>query len=201
MLKRKFTLREIILLLIATLLALGIFYYQVILKNYNEAKVTYDTTSLEDESSILVAKATKLKQMEDYIENHKDDNYGTVSVYNNLSNEIEAMANVLKDTDNLSINWSEPELTDNIVRRKATVSFETSSYSNVESIMKAINQLEYKCIINSTAVSDSDTSSLKDASKISVELEVTFFETTDGATTTSGLVVEDTSLTDTTTTE
>lgn len=193
MLKHKFTLRELILLIIATVLALGIFYYEVILKGYTNAKSTYDTTTLEDQTSVLVLRAQKLKTMENYIEKHQDDKYGTVSVYNNLSNEVEALANVLKDADNVSINWSEPTLTDNIVRRNASVSFTTSSYSSAETIIKNINELQYKCIITSTAISDSDTSSLASSTKITAELELTFFETTDGAKTTSGLIVEDTS--------
>lgn len=201
MLKRKLSTREIILVAIAFILVLGIFYYEVILKGYNNAKATYDTTSLEDQQTILVAKATKLKQMEEYIEKHANDKYGTVSTYNNLSNEIDALANILNGCDNVSITWNEPELTDNIVRRSATVSFETSSYANAESIMQQINELEYKCIITSTALSDTETTSISSSATISVELQITFFETTDGASNTSGLVVEDTSLADTTTTE
>lgn len=195
MLSRKFTLREIILLLIAILLLLGIFYYQVILKDYNEAKVTFNTASLEDQESILTAKAMKYKQMKTYIEEHADDNYGTVAVYNNLSNEIEALSNVFTGIDNVSINWQEPSLTNTIVRRNATITFDVSSYEQAKNIMKSINELEYKCIITSTSLSDGNTTSITSSSDITVELNVTFFETIEGAKTTSGLVVEDTSVT------
>ena len=47
MLKYKFSNREIILLLIAVMLGLGLIYYSVILKSYNENVTKYDTTSLK----------------------------------------------------------------------------------------------------------------------------------------------------------
>lgn len=76
MLKHKFSFKELILIFVAIILALGIFYYEVILKNYNNAKTTYDTTTLQDEQTILLAKAQKLKTMEDYIDSHSNVTYG-----------------------------------------------------------------------------------------------------------------------------
>lgn len=192
MLKHKFSIKEIVLVIVAAVLALGIFYYEVILKNYNEAKVTYNTSSLQDEQTILLAKAEKLKTMQEYIDSHSDTNYGKIATYNNLANEISALSNIFAGKiDNVSINWSEPSLNDNIVRRDAVISFKTNSYSLAKELVSDITNLRYRCIITNISMSDSSQESLSSSSEINVNLNVTFFETIEGASDTSGLVVED----------
>ena len=160
MLNRKFTLRETILILIAAILALGIFYYQVIVKNYNEAKVIYNVSSLEDEMTILTAKASRKKTMEDYISKHDDEVVGEVAVYNNLANEIEALSSIFDEkVENVSINWNEPTVSDKTVRRNANINVKVSSYDQAKQIVKDIANLKYRCIITQLSMStDSDSS-------------------------------------------
>ncbi len=190
MLKHKFSLREIILILIATVLALGILYYQVIVKNYNEAKSLYNSSGIADELNVLTLKASKKKNMEDYISKHSNDTYGEIATYNNLANEINALANVFNGkVDNVSISWSEPTLDGTIVRRNASVSFKTNSYELAKTLVSNISGLRYRCIITSLSMSGSDNNNLSTTSEITVNLQVTFYETTTGASDTSGLTV------------
>ncbi len=190
MLKHKFSLREIILILIATVLALGILYYQVIVKNYNEAKSLYNSSGIADELNVLTLKAAKKKNMEDYISKHSNDTYGEIATYNNLANEINALANVFNGkVDNVSISWSEPTLDGTIVRRNASVSFKTNSYELAKTLVSNISGLRYRCIITSLSMSGSDNNNLSTTSEITVNLQVTFYETTTGASDTSGLTV------------
>lgn len=192
MLNRKFTLRETILILIAAILALGIFYYQVIVKDYNEAKVIYNVSSLEDELTVLSAKASRKKTMEDYIEKHNDEVVGEVAVYNNLANEIDALASVLNENvENVSINWNEPTLSNKTVRRNANITFNASSYSIAKQIVKDIANLQYRCIVTQLSMSTDSDTSLNRTDKVSVLMTVTFYETTEGSTNTSGLVESD----------
>lgn len=192
MLNRKFTLRETILILIAAILALGIFYYQVIVKDYNEAKVIYNVSSLEDELTVLSAKASRKKTMEDYIEKHNDEVVGEVAVYNNLANEIDALASVLNENvENVSINWNEPTLSNKTVRRNANITFNASSYSIAKQIVKDIANLQYRCIVTQLSMSTDSDNSLNRTDKVSVSMTVTFYETTEGSTNTSGLVESD----------
>lgn len=192
MLKHKFTFKEIMLVILAAILALGIFYYQVIVKNYNDAKITYNTASLQDEQTVLLAKAQKLKIMQEYIDKHSDVDYGKIAVYNNQANEIEALANVFEGKiDNVSINWSEPSLTDNIVRRNATVSFKTSDYDLAKELIEDIISSKYKCVITNLSISSLKEESLTTSNEINVNFNLTFFETIEGASDTNGLVIED----------
>ena len=152
MLNHKFTLRETLLLLVAAFLALGIFYYQVVVKNYNEAKELYNTSGIAEELTILQAKVAKKQSMEDYLSKHSNDSYGEIAVYNNLSNEISALANIFDGkVDNVSISWSEPTLDGTIVRRNASISFKTNNYALTKNLVSNINSLQVRitsCWVN-----------------------------------------------------
>ena len=188
MLKHKFSLRETILLCIAAVLALGIFYYEAIEKNYQKALHQYDTTNMQSEMDLLDVKEAKMRSMESYIEEHSDANQGEVAVYNNLANEIDALANILQPTaSNVSIQWAEPYLTDTIVRRNADITCTVPSYVIAESVIDQSVNLQYKCIISSLSISSSDTMSVDTSTGVSVSMTVTFFETIDGAGNTNGL--------------
>lgn len=188
MLKHKFSLRETILLCIAAVLALGIFYYESIEKNYQKALHQYDTTNMQSEMDLLDVKEAKMRSMESYIEEHSDANQGEVAIYNNLANEIDALANILQPTaSNVSIQWAEPYLTDTIVRRNADITCTVPSYVIAESVIDQIVNLQYKCIISSLSISSSDTMSVDTSTGVSVSMTVTFFETIDGAGNTNGL--------------
>ncbi len=188
MLKHKFSLRETILVCIAAVLALGIFYYEAIEKNYQKALHQYDTTNMQSEMDLLDVKEAKMRSMESYIEEHSDANQGEVAVYNNLANEIDALANILQPTaSNVSIQWAEPYLTDTIVRRNADITCTVPSYVIAESVIDQIVNLQYKCIISSLSISSSDTMSVDTSTGVSVSMTVTFFETIDGAGNTNGL--------------
>lgn len=194
MLKHRFSLRETILVLIATVLALSIFYYQVIYRNYRDALKRYDTSNIEEQTTILAAKASKMKNMENYISEHEGKSTGEVAVYNNLAGEIDALADVFAGrVQNVSINWSEPTLTDNIVRRNAEITVVTSTYAEAESLVNDIADLKYRCIISSLSLTGSDSKSVDSSDSVTAVMNVTFFETTDGADNTNGLVMENSS--------
>lgn len=190
MLNHKFTLRETVLLLVAAFLALGIFYYQVVVKNYNEAKELYNTSGIAEELTILQAKVAKKQSMEDYLSKHSNDSYGEIAVYNNLSNEISALANIFDGkVDNVSISWSEPTLDGTIVRRNASISFKTNNYALTKNLVSNINSLKYRVIITNLSITSDNKENLSSSSSISVNMNLTFFETTVGATNTSGLTI------------
>ena len=190
MLKHKFTLRESILLLVATILALGIFYYEVIYKNYQDALSKYDVTNIQQESEILMAKAVKKKTMETYIDEHKNTSFGEVATYNNITNEIEALAEIFEDK-NISISWQEPYLIDSIVRRNVEISTKVGSYKEAEEIVNKIANLKYRCIISSLSINTRNNQSVEEENEITLSMSVTFYETVEGASDLSGLVVEE----------
>lgn len=193
MLKYKFSFREVILLLIAAVLGLCIFYYSVIYKSYNEAITKYDTSSLDSEVLILSAKVDKLEQMEDYINNHADDYVGSVVSYDNLVNLFSDFSNDLDgNVENISISLDDPLNSDGIVRRNASVSFTASNNALVNNIITSISKSKYRVVINDVSVStNKNSTSLADSDEVNVSLSLTFFETTSEAKYEYGLINEE----------
>jgi len=193
--KHKFTSRELLLIIIAAFLALGIFYYELVYKSVVNSVNTYDVTSLQDQLIIEQAKASSEKQMKDAIEAEKaNPSTGEVEVYNNLANEVNELGRILNGSaEEVSISWASPTLTDTTVRRIATISFKAESYDTARSLIKSINDMKYKNSISKISLAHSTSST--DTSTVTVSMTLTFFETTTGATSLEGLITTDSTTT------
>lgn len=193
MLKYKFSLRETILLLICALLGLGIFYYSVILKSYNEAIIKYDTTNLDSELLILNAKVTKLDDMEDYIKNHENDYVGEVVSYDNIVNLFADFSNDLDgNVSSITISLDDPISFETIVRRNCNISFVASNNEIINEIIRSLTKSKYRLVINNIQVStDKNSNSLASSEELNCSLDITFFETISDAKYEYGLVSED----------
>ena len=189
MLKRGFTIREKILLLVCILIGLGIFYYEVIYKSFQNSMEAYDLSNIQNQTVILQGQVARKKTMEQYLEDHKNDTYGELALYNNLSKEISELAAIFNGIDNLSISWSDPTLLNTTVRRNANVSFTVVGYSKVVELVKAINNCKYRCLISDLSISTNRDRVLDDNSTVSVRIVITFFETIDENTNLEGLTI------------
>ena len=189
MLKRGFTLREKVLLLICFLVGIGIFYYTVIYRSFQNSLERYDISKIQDEMVILQAQVSNKKMMEQYLVDHKDDTYGELAMYNNLSKEISELARIFDGIEDLSISWSDPTLLNKTVRRNASVSFSTVGYSKVYDLIKAIRNCKYRCLISDLSISTNRSVVLSDTSKVSVRIVITFYEMVDDNTNLEGLII------------
>ncbi len=189
MLKRGLTLREKILLLVCILIGLGIFYYQVIYKSFQNSMEAYDISNIQNQTVILQAQVARKKTMQQYLVDHKDDTYGELAMYNNLSKEIGELARIFEGIDNLSISWSDPTLLNKTVRRNANVSFSVVGYQRVVDLVKAIKNCKYRCLISDLSISTNRDRVLDDDSTVSVRIVITFFEMVDDNTNLEGLTI------------
>jgi len=189
MLKRGLTLREKILLLVCILIGLGIFYYQVIYKSFQNSMEAYDISNIQNQTVILQAQVARKKTMQQYLIDHKDDTYGELAMYNNLSKEIGELARIFEGIDNLSISWSDPTLLNKTVRRNANVSFSVVGYQRVVDLVKAIKNCKYRCLISDLSISTNRDRVLDDNSTVSVRIVITFFEMVDDSTNLEGLII------------
>ena len=189
MLKRGLTLREKILLLVCILIGLGIFYYQVIYKSFQNSMEAYDISNIQNQTVILQTQVARKKTMQQYLVDHKDDTYGELAMYNNLSKEIGELARIFEGIDNLSISWSDPTLLNKTVRRNANVSFSVVGYQRVVDLVKAIKNCKYRCLISDLSISTNRDRVLDDDSTVSVRIVITFFEMVDDNTNLEGLTI------------
>lgn len=190
MLKYKFSNREIILLLIAVMLGLGLVYYSVILKSYNENVSKYDTTNLETELAISEAKLTKYENMKSYIDQCEDVYVGSLVSYDNIVNLFYNFSDVLDGkVKGINITVGDPIELETIVRRDVTISFIANNNEIVNNILSYFEDCEYRVIINKVQVSSKeDGYNLNNSGEVNASIVLTFFETTKDAKYNYGLV-------------
>ncbi len=190
MLKYKFSNREIILLLIAVMLGLGLVYYSVILKSYNENVAKYDTANLETELAISDSKLAKYQDMKNYIEQYEDVYVGSVVSYDNIVNLFYNFSDVLDGkVKGINITVGDPIQLEAIVRRDVTISFIANNNEIVNNILSYFEDCEYRVIINKVQVSSKeDGYNLNNSGEVNASIVLTFFETTKDAKYNYGLV-------------
>lgn len=190
MLKYKFSNREIILLLIAVMLGLGLVYYSVILKSYNENVAKYDKANLETELAISDSKLAKYQDMKNYIEQYEDVYVGSVVSYDNIVNLFYNFSDVLDGkVKGINITVGDPIQLETIVRRDVTISFIANNNEIVNNILSNFEDCEYRVIINKVQVSTKeDGYNLNNSGEVNASIVLTFFETTKDAKYNYGLV-------------
>ena len=194
MLKREFTMKEKLLILLAAILALGLVYYNFVYKYFQNEMVLYDTATLEEELLVEESKAMRISQMQQIIDESAGKVKGDLSVYNNQSNEIIEMGNIFdEDAQNVSVNWSEPVLSGTIIRRDVNITFHSTSYDNFKNLLRKMSEMKYRCLIRNVTVSNGNSrtsTGLQSSDDINASISVTFFETSEGATNLAGLTID-----------
>ena len=194
MLNREFSAKEKLLLLIAAVLALGLFYYNFVYKFFQSQYALYDTAKIEDELLVEQSKSTRIAQMKQIIEDSKGKVKGDLSVYNNQSAEIIEMGMIFdEDADNVSISWSEPVMSGTIIRRDVNITFHCRSYENFKNVLRKMSEMKYRCLIGNVAVSDANTresTGIVTSGDINASISVRFFETSEGAVSLAGVTVD-----------
>ena len=182
-------------MLIAAFLGLSIFYYEVVYKGVQETILSHDPETLQDQLTVYQAQAVKMKQMESEIASVEDTPHGEIAVYNNQANEILAMDSILNGVSGISITWASPVLTDTTVRRQAAISFTADSYDQAKTLVNRIHNMQYRNVISNLNISGKG-DSLQASSLVNVSMTVTFFETTNGAASQEGLVIDQSTTSD-----
>lgn len=193
MMSRKFTKRETILLIIFAVLLIGLVYYYGVWNQSKEALATYNTMDLEDELTVEQAKAMSKQNMQKEIDSGDMKANGVVASYNNITNEISALNDILSMADTYTLDFSEAQENAGTVRRSINVTFHAGSYATVTNMLQQLHDCQYRCLIQDVAISSSasSTTGIKEGSDLNVSLTVTFYETTYNSDSTAGLKLEE----------
>lgn len=198
MLKRKFTLRETVLLLIMCVLFLVVFYYLMVASPVNEevARCASEQVPVEDDISTELIKASRKKKMLKEMEEAPEAPKGELKPYNNLNNEMRELYQALEDAESYNISFSEARASGTIVRRNISIAFEAGSYERMKAILERMSDSQYRCIMKDLDISAGSrrngAKGVASADSISVSVVITYYETTVGATDTNGLVYDKT---------
>lgn len=191
--------KEQVLILILVVALLATVYYQFLYKSVEQAKVQYDTSDLQVELTTQMQIAANIQQMEAEIEANKENKTGEVSTYDNLKQEINELNDIFGDAANFSFSFDQATATDDAVRRVITGSFTATSYQDARTRLQSLHDGPYRCLITDLAMSptslngnEGDAKNLNDG-PVAVSFTVTFYETLYQATTTEGLMIENSS--------
>ena len=172
---REFTRKEKILLLVCTAMMLGIFYYQVVWKSTSQIMETYNVETLEEELLLAQAKATKMLEMENFLEEYKGQARGIVADYNNLQNEITELNGILADAYTYKLDFEDATTDGSIVRRNVHITFQTGDYHTAKNIIQALKDSRYKSLVRDINILAKE-KSLQTTDLVDVSLKVTFYE-------------------------
>ena len=196
MLKRKFTVRETVLLLFMSILFLGIFYYLLVASPVNEeiSKGSSQQVPVEDDISTELIKASRKKKMLDEREQSAGEPQGELKPYNNLNDEMRELYQALEEAESYNISFSEARASGTIVRRDISIAFQAGSYEQVRTILRNMANSQFRCIVKDMDISASsgrgESRGMASAGAVSVSVMITYYETTVGASDTNGLVYD-----------
>jgi Tfp pilus assembly protein PilO len=186
-LSKDFTQREKILLVILAILLVLVFYYYAVdmpLRNQEEI-LNSQKSALETDVQVAEAKVAEYEKMEETLKN-LDANASRMESYNNRTNEINFLNDLLAKTSAYSIGFSPVTVEGNQVRREFSLSYTCGSYSEAMDLLKQLSQCKYRCLISDVSCAPVNTNTALNGA-VNVSANATFYETLVNKTTEAGL--------------
>lgn len=187
-LSRDFTLKEKILLLILSLALIGLAYYQFIDQPVRRdlAAAQSEKEYLQIELNAVQAQLVQLKKMEQELTDLSGDNsLGIMGSYNNSKTEIALLNDILRDTQQYSISFSDVTRNGNLIRRNFSLQFTASDYEEAIQMLTRLSRSECRCRLGNVYCEAEDGNVLK--GPVSVSATATFYETMVGGKEDAGL--------------
>lgn len=189
-LNRSFSTRETVLILVLALLLVVACYYFLVVKNVSDTVAANNEQLAGIEMNIGVQEslaADRARMKAELDELGDDETLPEVAVYDNIRNELNELNTLLGSATTYNLSFGQPTVEGQLVRRTVTVSFTTPSYASALEVVRQLENGTYRCQITDFTMTGE---LLADGSVSSVNatLSVTYLETTNGATNTSGLV-------------
>ncbi len=181
---RNFTRTEKILLLVLAIVLLGLVYYIFVYRNVSDsiASSNAEKNSLQTEYDGALARLSQLKGMkEEVVDVKKSGSLSRMESYNNSKNETAFLSDILSDTRDYNISFSDVTRNGDQIRRSFSLHYRTGNYREAEAIMLRLCQSRYRCLIgdvNCNIAADGETS---------MDMTATFFETMVGGVPDAGL--------------
>lgn len=176
---RAFTRTEKILLVALLVILLGLAYYQFVDKPIRKAITSAEAEceSLQTEIDVLQAQVAYLAKMQAEL----DDLTGSGSLtrmesYNNSQAEITLLNDILADTDEYSISFSNVTRSDNQIRRSFTLKFKSPDYEAMRYVIDSLCASEMRCMVSNVKCSISQNAS-ESGYTITSTVTATFYET------------------------
>lgn len=189
-LNRSFSTRETVLILILAVLLIVAFYYFLVVKNVSDTVAANNEQLAGIEMNIGVQEslaADRARMKAELDELGDDETLPEVAIYDNIRNELNELNTLLGSATTYNLSFGQPTVEGQLVRRTVTVSFTTPSYASALEMVRQLENGTYRCQITDFTMTG-ELLADGSVSNVNATLSVTYLETTNGATNTSGLV-------------
>ena len=178
--------REVFTLVLLAVLVVGLSYYWFFFKPLNEdlAAIATQTADTEAQVDIALAKRNAMDMMQaelTEIFSRPADEISEIAPYDNATVIYSELNNILyANCEEYSISFKDPVIQeDGIVRRAVNMSFACSDYASAKTIVQALADSHWRCLINSLAISSANQSDGDiQSGPVTVQTTFTFIEST-----------------------
>jgi cell division protein FtsB len=177
--RREFTQREKVLLLILTAVLLLTGYLKLFsapLENQLLA-AQEQTADAQSEMQIEQTKLTQLQRMEKELKKLKDHGAAASEIpdYDNINNVMVQLDAILRTAADYDLTFSNVEFGDTLVSRPIQMTFSAKNYAAAKTILDGLYHCRYRCALSDLTVSASQGADVT-AGPVEVSLTVTFYE-------------------------
>ena len=184
---RDFTRTEKILLLVLSVLLIGLLYYQLVDKPVRTsiASARAELESLQTEYDAVAIKAKNLEQLQSEINEIKGSgSLSRMESYNNSRAEIALLNDILSETLDYTIEFSDVTRSNEQIRRNFTLKFRTQDYSAMRRVIEQLCNSKERCLVT---VMRCQTTRNETEYYVTANVTATFFETMVGGRPDAGL--------------
>ncbi len=180
MLKRQFSTREKVLLVVLAILLLGCFYYLVVDRPVQDMELSASMRKAEAEATLEIREAslTRMRQMQQAIEERSASDAAEVPDYDNSKNVVRLLNTALAGTRNYSLSFPAVAFDGSIASRTVEMTFTCDNYQAAKSVLTALTEGPYSCRLTSLSMEAAGNAQQGDVKngEVTVKAAVTFYE-------------------------
>ena len=174
--KKEFTKREKILLLVLAVLVIGLGYYKFVLQPIN-SKIS-DYRNMESELQLEYEqnqiKAARINMMEKEIQKAQADGIKrTVAPYDNSVNLMPELYGIMKNSIDYSLDFGELVFENDIVKRPVQITYDTSTYKQARVIIDKLYSSQYAMQVDDLTI---QTREATDRQVVTTYISIIYFE-------------------------
>lgn len=174
--KKEFTQREKILLLVLTVLVIGLGYYKFVLQPINNRISEYrnmeSEISLEYEQNLI--KAGQMDTMQKEIQKEQAKGIRrTVALYDNSVNLMPELYRIMKNSIDYSLDFGELVFESDFVKRPVEITFDTSTYRQARAIIDRLYNSQYAMQVDGLTVTAKEAT---DKQVVTTYISIIYFE-------------------------
>ncbi len=174
--KRQFSLRERILMIVLAVLLIACVYYILVEKPVQDTMLSASQRQGEAESQLTIASAQlkKMHQMQSALDQLEQSAQADVPDYDNARNVVELLNRAMANTHEYNLNFSSVTTDGAIAMRTIQMDFKCGGYADAKTVLQTLLDSDYRCRITSMSVTCGSGDITKQ--EVTVKASVTFYE-------------------------